>query len=415
MSSFLRTISHSALVSRDSVHWLKVSIAMGASGAFCVSAIAQDAIPISPTTEKTAVVTEVAASASSPKTQPIVPDMAYMRRLALRSNRTKTGEVALGLLPTGDSIYSRSARIRVVPATRAVRPSRLLLTQYLPPIGDQGGKGSCVAWATAYYCYTYGVARNRKWTPEQIADASRQFSPAFIYNIGPHAPDERGGGMAIGDAFATLRDVGCATLDQMPYSDKDSNTKPDETAQAKAARYRARKVAFLFKGGGLGTMPDIEALKVYLAETKEPFVMGIPIFSDFPQYRSPLPADTVYKPTFELTKENIGKNFNGFHAITVVGYDDSIRAFRIANSWSDQWGDKGFLWIDQDFVRQCAIDGWAKIPGGPVTRETPAFGAKKERAVTADSRGFLPNQVSARIFVDEPKLVETKTSEAKKG
>ena len=57
-----------------------------------------------------------------------------------------------------------------------------MLTDYLPPVGNQGGEGSCVGWSTGYYSYTYGVAKQRRLTKEQLQDPKWQFSPAYIYN-----------------------------------------------------------------------------------------------------------------------------------------------------------------------------------------------------------------------------------------
>ena len=36
----------------------------------------------------------------------------------------------------------------------------------------------------------------------------------------------------------------------------------------------------------------------------------------------------------------------GCHAMLVVGYSNSINAFKVVNSWGEDWGDDGFVWID---------------------------------------------------------------------
>ena len=34
------------------------------------------------------------------------------------------------------------------------------------------------------------------------------------------------------------------------------------------------------------------------------------------------------------------------HAITIVGWDDSKKAYLIKNSWGTEWGEKGYMWIE---------------------------------------------------------------------
>lgn len=34
------------------------------------------------------------------------------------------------------------------------------------------------------------------------------------------------------------------------------------------------------------------------------------------------------------------------HAITIIGWDDSKNAWLIKNSWSEDWGENGFMWLD---------------------------------------------------------------------
>ena len=34
------------------------------------------------------------------------------------------------------------------------------------------------------------------------------------------------------------------------------------------------------------------------------------------------------------------------HGIVIVGWDDSKKAYLIKNSWSESWGEKGYMWIE---------------------------------------------------------------------
>jgi len=51
--------------------------------------------------------------------------------------------------------------------------------KYLPPIGNQGGIGSCVAWATTYYQYSYAANKLNGIN----STSSTAYSPSWTYNL----------------------------------------------------------------------------------------------------------------------------------------------------------------------------------------------------------------------------------------
>jgi hypothetical protein len=61
-------------------------------------------------------------------------------------------------------------------------PSRVDLSESpcFPPIGNQGGIGSCTAWATTYYQYSFAVNKlnNVQNTSDRVL-----YSPAWTYNL----------------------------------------------------------------------------------------------------------------------------------------------------------------------------------------------------------------------------------------
>ncbi len=283
-----------------------------------------------------------------------------------RPVRTRSLEYpGMGAIPSDPLDFDRTPSFRVAPAPPGDRPARVLLTEYLPPVRNQGPQGSCVGWSSAYYNYTYAIAKNRRLSEEERAKETLIFSPAFVYNQNNKGADN---GMQIADAFQFLKEHGCAALSDMPYDAKNYKGQPEPPAVRKASRYKALDIAHLFVGKPFGkSAPDLDALKTFLAETKQPFVMAIPIFDDFP--KKGVPPDYVYHLTLENPKRS---DLIGLHAITVVGYDDTLKAFRMVNSWGPNWGDQGFLWLDEAFVRDYAVEGWSCVAGGPRTRDPRA-------------------------------------------
>ncbi len=264
----------------------------------------------------------------------------------------------MGFRTTPPEGIARSAKFRITRAARGERPRSVLLTEWLPPVGDQGNQNSCAGWSTAYYCYSYSVAKQRKLTPQQRSDPRFQFSPAFLYHKVNGGKDE---GSIMRNIFDVLGKEGCATLAEMPYNVEDFTSPPSAAATARAANYKSRSVGCLFTAGKV----DVEALKTYLAEVKQPFVVSVLIFSDFPKVGQKIDKDFVY----DLTVPAIKGNLVGGHAIAIVGYDDDKKAFRMVNSWGPGWADGGFLWLSEAFLKEWAMEGWAQLPGGVVARD----------------------------------------------
>lgn len=70
-----------------------------------------------------------------------------------------------------------------------------------------------------------------------------------------------------------------------------------------------------------------------LIADKGPVVAGMAVYSDFYSYGS-----GVYRKTPSATLE-------GYHAVSVVGYDDAQRCWIAKNSWGPNWGESGFFRI----------------------------------------------------------------------
>ena len=74
--------------------------------------------------------------------------------------------------------------------------------------------------------------------------------------------------------------------------------------------------------------------------TKGPMVAGMEVFQDFYSYTS-----GVYKHVSGVSV--------GYHAISVVGYDDAQGCWICKNSWNSSWGEGGFFRIGYG---ECGID-----------------------------------------------------------
>lgn len=212
------------------------------------------------------------------------------------------------------------------PFSGGALPARVDLSAEFPPPGNQGGQGSCVAWATAYALRSY---QNHVRSHESLVngagyiDSSRVFSPAFVYN---QINNGRDAGSLFSDALQLMQTRGVAPLRYMPYSQHDYTTMPSETALAVAANYR---IAFWKQ---VNVNDPIE-LKSQL-NAGYPVIIGAMIDEGFDHAGKGFVWDHI-----------AGKQLGG-HAMLVVGYDDQRNAFRVINSWGPSWGDNGYYWLD---------------------------------------------------------------------
>jgi len=250
---------------------------------------------------------------------------------------------SLGLRPSS-SLDAPRADIDQRASLRALPPS-IDLSEYLPPVGFQGEQGSCAGWSVGYYYKTWQEQVERDWG---TSDTSHQFSPAYIYNQRATSNCNADEGMTLGNAFAIVNTMGIASLAVFPYNVSDTCTQPTTQVISDSWEYRSDSYGFLFLGNqGGANPPDIDTLKGLLAENK-PFVIGVPIYSDFYgtganfTVDEPTPSDTL----------------SGGHALFVVGYDDAIGGFKVVNSWGTSWGDGGFGYLSYAFVQNWAWEAW---------------------------------------------------------
>ncbi|WP_425593104.1 C1 family peptidase [Leptospira wolffii] len=216
-------------------------------------------------------------------------------------------------------------------------PSSVDLSDMMPPVGDQGQQSSCVAWSTAYATKSYQEYTERKNRGWKLSDQSGNpnysniFSPAFIYN---QINGGRDNGSLISDAMRLVVESGAAPWTSMPYNPSDYLSRPPQSAVSTAANYKAKEFLRV-------RQTDPNELKNQLAQGR-PVVAGIIVYENFMNLKGK-----------QIYKDGVGKTYGG-HAIAIVGYDDSKGAFKFINSWSTNWGDQGYGYIDYRwFTRVC--------------------------------------------------------------
>ncbi len=190
----------------------------------------------------------------------------------------------------------------------------------VPPVGNQGAEGSCVAWGTTYAGRSIDWQKNH---PAAWSTSVNIFSPEYVYNqIKVRKPCSSGSYVTRG--LDLLVAQGVCTWASMPYTDVSCTLLPTTAQKTEAA---------LYKIPGYSTVPiNATSIKSFLALGKPVIVAG-PVNNAF-----------MYLTSGSVLTTFDGASLGG-HCYCVVGYDDDKAAFKFMNSWGTTWATAGFGYI----------------------------------------------------------------------
>jgi cathepsin L len=179
------------------------------------------------------------------------------------------------------------------------------------PVRNQGRCGSCWAFGTvAAYESSYLIRNNLL-----AADASEQ-SVVSCSGAGTC-----GGGWW---AFNYFIAKGDATEARYPYTATTGVCKTGIPVS-----YRAVTFGYVIPTGGKPTVAQMKAALVKYG----PLAITVYVSPAFQAY-----TGGTFNEHYNTTNIN--------HAITLVGWNDTKRAWLIKNSWGPYWGEGGYMWID---------------------------------------------------------------------
>jgi C1A family cysteine protease len=197
---------------------------------------------------------------------------------------------------------------------------------YITPIKDQGGCGSCVAFAS---CATIeGTFRVQRSDPNLNVDLSEAH---LFYCLGRAVGVTCGTGWLPEPAMEAAKNTGITDEGCYPYTAEDQNC----TGLCGDWQSRAIKLT------GHHTVGSAADMKTWIS-TRGPLAACFIVYDDFFSYRS-----GVYS--------HVTGNQAGGHCVSILGYDDVAGCWICKNSWGAGWGDSGFFRIAYG---QCAIETW---------------------------------------------------------
>jgi hypothetical protein len=248
---------------------------------------------------------------------------------------------------TGDTPID-SEILQTLPAVeryRAFLPVSVNLASRMPPVGDQKMLNSCSAWAAAYAARSYYTAALERRDTRQSVNLP---SPNYIFHLARQK--DCVAGSSVYHVVEVLK-KGALSLSEYPYDARCVPAAPPELV-SKAQDFRVRGMRIVDR-------TRVDDIKGQLARSN-PVIIS---FNDSLAFQK-------FRRTSEVFAEVTPKESKGWHALTLVGYDDERQAFLVMNSWGRGWGNDGYAWVAYDVIRE-RIRQAAVLDVAPSTRPPP--------------------------------------------
>lgn len=219
------------------------------------------------------------------------------------------------------------------PGTRAILPPEYM-NPSIDEIENQLSTGSCVANAT---CSSLEMMTHT----ENPLDFSRLF---VYYNAREPYPNlkEVDAGAYVRDGYKSVNKLGVCTEDIWKFDVTQVNTRPDDESYLEAEDNRVTRYESVAN--------NIDLIKSAIVAGNG-VIYGTGLHTDFYKVQGPLATQTY-------AGVQPGTPTDGYHAMSIVGYNDNLGGFIVENSWGEAWGDKGlFLSKYEDFTRD-SFDIW---------------------------------------------------------
>lgn len=209
------------------------------------------------------------------------------------------------------------------------------LTAYFRPISDQMQWSSCTANAV---CDVWEAHRAIEFADRGVGvtdavSSVPDFSRMFAWWNGRNAMDPPQGRYDTGcynrlvvDSIARF---GVPTEAAWPYIAANVTRRPSLLAYKEAVNYRGNSYYAIGEVGPARIEMLCRALTA-----RRPVVFGCWIDNSFMKYQ----RGTIWQRTGVAV---------GGHAMAIVGYSLSRKAFKVRNSWSTYWGEDGYCWISE--------------------------------------------------------------------
>lgn len=204
-----------------------------------------------------------------------------------------------------------------------------------PAILDQLQLGSCTA---------NGASNALRFLLRK--DKLEEFQPSrlFIYYFtrSLHNTINFDSGASIRNTIKAVKQFGTCSEKELPY-DIANFKNPPPSDLVESAKKHIDAFSYYY------VRNDTDSIKTAVA-SGYPIIFGFQVFSSF-RNRDVTKTGIVPMP-------KAGEYCLGGHCVMIVGYRDSLQSFICMNSWGVGWGDKGYLYMPYEYIKQFAFDFW---------------------------------------------------------
>jgi C1A family cysteine protease len=235
--------------------------------------------------------------------------------------------------------YKLKSIASTLPGALPLRPVAVDNTKWCTGIENQGSLGSCTAHMMASIIEYNNVRWDAKVSRKRLSRLFQYYATRLI-----DGTVNEDSGAYIRDAIKASVLYGCVWESKWWYNVAKFAVKPPKSLWDLAAKSKVVSYHRIEDG-------DLETMKQTLAS-------GYLIGFGFAVFDNMMTEEMSTSGI--LHRPGANDNLLGGHAVTIVGYDDNKGAFKIRNSWGTSWGQKGYFWIDYDYVSDKSLcnDFW---------------------------------------------------------
>jgi Papain family cysteine protease len=238
-----------------------------------------------------------------------------------------------------DWCFEHAVASEAIAAPPAAAPASVDLRAPWWGIGDQEATGSCVGWSS-----TDGVARYHFVTASRL-DKAERLSPRFTWMASketdtlvsrPETMIEEAG-TTLKAAVEILRKYGAAPETLVPF--QIGTTLYGGNENTFYATCATRRIASYFN-----LAKNFGQWRSWLA-AHGPILVALNVDQTWDQATATVGKLDTFKPA----------TIRGGHAVAIVGYRADGR-FIIRNSWGTAWGDQGFAYASEGYIKAAFFD-----------------------------------------------------------